>query len=570
MKRKKAVVVVLIVIAVIVLAGIGLKLGWNYTKKDLEKAQHSAIKPAFKDEVTHLITAASDSLYQFQFDTFTLSIDSGKGLVRNLRLIADSGIYQKLSAQHTAPNMMMNMKADSLLINHFSFENTKDGKQFVVDSLLIKNPFIKIDYGLVDNYIPDTSSSSLLATAVKKLLQLSMVNHFEMKSADLEMVAHNSTTVKKTLLKNLDISMDSMDIKNIRSNDSSGDHVLVHVANYRLTTADKLYDLKMHNLRFEPAYESLLIEKTVVEPRYGKEAFFKNVSKANDRYYIVYNNMQMQGIDMQKLLHKQQIKIRKMETSGSFTEIYTDYNLRKRKPPVRKYCTPHEMLQHIAFDITIDTMLNHNGKLRYKIKARRSGKTTLFTIDDMETKAYNITNDSEAKSLNHYVNTITTGRVMNAANITTIMKFNVASKNGAFKVQNIVQPMDATVLNPLTKPLAMMEIKSLDVQKMVTVIEGDEQAQRGEIDFYYKNMKVSMLKKKDGDYKKMGVVSFLSNVFIPDDNPKKNGKFRKGIITAKRQPTDSFWGFLWQGTFNGMVSFFTGEKKEDLKDTSSY
>lgn len=54
----------------------------------------------------------------------------------------------------------------------------------------------------------------------------------------------------------------------------------------------------------------------------------------------------------------------------------------------------------------------------------------------------------------------------------------------------------------------------------------------------------------------------MSNLFVPDDNPKKNGKFRKGPIDIKRGDYDSFFGFLWKCMLEGMAVHMTGLKKE--------
>lgn len=51
---------------------------------------------------------------------------------------------------------------------------------------------------------------------------------------------------------------------------------------------------------------------------------------------------------------------------------------------------------------------------------------------------------------------------------------------------------------------------------------------------------------------------------IANDNPKKNGRFKKGPIAIKRNPTDPFFGYLWRVTFDGMTAHMTGEKKISL------
>jgi hypothetical protein len=555
-------------VIVIGVAGyLAFRSGWKFIKKDLAKnpQEKSVIKPLLQDELKRMITDASDSLYQLDFSGFLLNIDSGKGLIKNIKLTGDSNIYRRLVAQHKAPNMMMNMRADSMFIDHFEFVKTNDGKQLVVNNMVLQNPFIHIDYYPQPyNDTLNDSSGTLLASAVKKLMQLSVIRHMKMNNLTLQMVHHTGTSTKKTALRNLDIALEGMDVKTGNDDSATHSNSVIKIAGYRLTTADKLYSLQVKNMLFYFGRNSAFLEKTMIEPAYSKAAFFRKVSKANERYYFVYNNIQISGIDINRLLHWQQIKINKMEAESSVTDIYTDYELSKRKPPVRKNSFPHELLQRLAFDITIDTILTHNGKFSFELKAKKSDSTAVIEMDNIESKIINVTNNPLAKSRNHFTTVTTSGKVMKAANINTIFTFDLTDRNGAFSMKTEMSPMDGTILNPLMKPLAMVEIKSLDIQKMITTMHADEIAAKGNTDLYYRNMKIAMLKKDDERFKKRGFMSWVSNVATADDNPKKNGKFKKGPISIKRNPTDSFFGYLWRASLAGMMTHMSGAEKVDI------
>ena len=554
----------MIVIAILAILAIALRAGCTHVKKDIAKPQQTAVKIMVQDELKRMIVAASDSLYQLQFSSFILNVDSGRGLIKDVRLIADSNVYQKLVARHKAPNIRLNMQADSMVIDHFAFVKTNNGRQLVINNVLVQNPSVYVTY--IPQPYNDTihsSSPSLLAATIKKLFQISVVKHMEMKHLNVAIAYHTPAFTKTTSLKNINVDMDGMNVSMVKENDSSKQHSVIEVERYHLKTADNLYDIIISNIRLEPETGTASIAKAVIQPAYDKASFFKKVSKANDRFYFVYNNLLLQGIDINRLLHQQQIKVRKMVVGSSFTDIYTDYKLRKRKPPLRKHGFPQELLQKLAVDITIDTMLMHNGELKYEIKAKTSGDTALFQLSNMESRIENITNNPAAKTANHFTTAITSGRVMDAGMITSTLKFDLTDKNGAFTLYSVLQPMNGTVLNPLTKALAMTEIQSLDIQKMITTINGNETSASGNIDFYYKNMKIALLKKKNDAYKKIGFISWVSNAFVADDNPKKNGKFKKGPINIKRHPTDSFFAYLWAAMFDGMTANMAGLDKKN-------
>src|SRR4051794_13231969 len=134
------------IIAVLCVGGIG---AYFFLRKDLSKPpQQSVIKPLLKDELKKMIVKASDSLYHLEFSYFDINIDSGKGLLKDLKLIPDSAIYQKLLLAKKAPNIVMTVSTDSAVITHFALEKTPDGRKLVVDDIIIQNPSITVDYKL--------------------------------------------------------------------------------------------------------------------------------------------------------------------------------------------------------------------------------------------------------------------------------------------------------------------------------------------------------------------------------------------------------------------------------------
>jgi hypothetical protein len=155
---------------------------------------------------------------------------------------------------------------------------------------------------------------------------------------------------------------------------------------------------------------------------------------------------------------------------------------------------------------------------------------------------------------------------MNTGNMHSVYKLNLADKNGSYTLSSTLSPMDGTVFNPLMEPLALVQLKSLNIQKMQMYLQADEYKAKGNIDFYYKDYKIKMLKQSDDStLKNRSFVSFVSNLVLPNDNPKKNGKFRKGAINIVRDPRESFFGFQWRAMLDGVSSSMTGINEEKDK-----
>lgn len=268
----------------------------------------------------------------------------------------------------------------------------------------------------------------------------------------------------------------------------------------------------------------------------------------------------MNRIDIARLVKDQQIHIGNMSIANSMGEIYNNYNWPRRVPPIHRHGYSQKRLQRLALDITIDTIEMYRRTMSYKIAAKKFGQTAVLLLAHSESRFYNITNNATAKKKNHFAIARMRTRLMDAGNLSLDYRFNLMAKNGAFSATVKLGEMDGRVLNPLAGALAMINVRSASVSKMLMEVKANETVAKGNIDLFYTDMKVDILKldNKTDTLKKKKFLSFITNLALPNDNPKKSGKFRKGPIDVSRNPRTSFFGFTWQEMRDGMSSTITG------------
>jgi hypothetical protein len=254
--------------------------------------------------------------------------------------------------------------------------------------------------------------------------------------------------------------------------------------------------------------------------------------------------MAMRNIDIERFLKRQQIHVGQMSIGSAWIEVFNNYHWPKRLRPIRRRVYPQEQLQTLAFDITVDTMKMHNTYFQYTMAAKKSEETAKLFMTNIESAIYNMTNNAARKKQNPHTTSITYARMMGTGKLTSKYVFNLADPNGAFTHEEWLGKMDARATNPLAAPLGMMSVKSGTIDKMYMRIDANEEVARGHVDFYYHDLKINLLKRDDkGDtLKKRGFLSFVTNAVMPDDNPKKNGKFRQGPIYVKHDSRMSFFG----------------------------
>jgi len=383
-------------------------------------------------------------------------------------------------------------------------------------------------------------------------------------------VNQNEGNEKSTSFEHWNVRVDGFNADDIaaQTEDSNGEKksLFYKVKLFRIATPDSLYHLDFRDFSYSPSRRSMAAATVELMPRLSKLAFYRAVKYDKDRIHLLYKNLTMRNIDIDRIVQRQQFHIGSSVVGGFWGEVMNSYNWPKRKPPLRPDAYPHQKLQKLAFDITIDTMLMHKGFFRYVIAARKSEESSALFMTNTESQMYNITNSSALKKRKPYAIVQTQTRIMGAGYLSNTYKFNLLSNKGAFSVTSHMGPMDARSMNPLAKPLALIAIKEGKMDKMNMHIDADINQAKGHLDLYYTGIKINLLKRdKEADtLKKRGFLSFMANTFTPNDNPRKNGKFREGPINVTRQPRDSFFGLLWRCTLDGMSSAMMGldQKKE--------
>lgn len=552
---------VLIVLAVI---GVVLAGGWYFIKRDLsrpnkENGKGSVLKPVIEDKLKDMVIAASDSLYHITFSKFDLNIDSGYAIISDFKLIPDSAVYTRLVAAHKAPDNLIRMSAADVRLNKFGFMDTPEGNRFGIERVVVVRPKIWISNKRQEGSQANQDKESLLYKTFTSFFKRMHVQHTSVKNADLVYVNKNEAVEKHDHLNNLNIDITDFTTSPAATADSGKSWTDVSVAKFRLATPDSTYYLDCKNIKLLPAKHQLSIAHMSLLPRQSKALFHKTYGFARDRIHLEYDEISLSGIDIERFMRKQQIYVSNYTVANSWVEVYTNYNYPLKKE-LRRNAYFHRQLQTLAFDITIKQMDILHGDVYFKILAGKSDKVATLALTDSKTTLYNITNNTLQKKHSPYLTVVSKTLLMDAGLMKTRYVFDLSDKAGGYTVSSTIGSMDAGAFNELSRPLGMMEVKEGRINHSETFMRVNEYRATGNTDMYYTGVKVALLKKDDDTdtLKRRGFLSFVTNMVTPNDNPRKNGKFKKGPINVVRDPHDSFFGFLWKGMADGMSSAMMG------------
>jgi hypothetical protein len=406
---------------------------------------------------------------------------------------------------------------------------------------------------------------------IKKTFKRLFIDSISLSDISLNYINKNNAVTKQTALNHLDINISDIVVDSLSGNDpnrfyyTKGVDVTVH--NYHIATPDSLYFADLKKIYFNTAQRKIILDKISFLPRYNRTDFYNKTGEAGDIYSLKFDRIDINDIDLQRFLRDQKLYASTMDVLNADVRIYSN-NSFKGKKSIKTGKDPQQALQKVALDMMLTRLNIKNAAINYSETDATSGATGQIIFKHTNGYILNVTNDESEKRINPYMKAFINTRFMDAAPLQVNFKFNLNAKDGAFNYSGELGKFDGRVLDKLVKPLAFVHVQSADVKKLTFNVNASNYSGKGMLEFYYKNLKIQLLKKVEGKTKlqKQGLVSLLANnLIIDDNNPDNKGVFRLGPINLKRESTVSFFSFLYKGLLDGLKPSVGYNKKTEQK-----
>jgi len=529
-------------------------------------------KPILQQRLKELILRSSDSLYHIEYSDFDLNITSGDATLKDFTLTPDTEVYNRLVLEKKAPDNLFILKVKKLSIKNIGAKKAYQERILEINNISIEKPDLTvINKRLHFNDTVKVGKPKTPYQILKKVFKKLHIDSILLKDISLQYINKNKPRIRQTALRHLNIHIGDIIVDSLSSKDTSRFYytrgVTLTLHGYRLATPDSLYYLKLKQLYFSTSEKKIVIDHPQVEPRYSKKEFYRKIQRSADRFDIDAKRLSIDGIDLQRFLRYQDLHARKMDLANVDVEIYHD-NAYKGRKTSKTGKDPHQQLQNLALDMTLDRLNLFNATIKYAEADVHTGYTGVITFNNSNGHFLNVTNDNDQKKKAPIMYASINTRFMNAASLHVNFKFNLIPPNGEFNYNGRLGRFDGRILDKLVKPLALVHVKSADVEKLTFNVNANNYFGKGNLNFYYKNLNIELLKKEEGKagLQKQGFISTLANeLIINDSNPDRKGHFHTGPISLKRDPDVSFFSFLYKALLNGLKPSVGYDEKTENK-----
>lgn len=527
-------------------------------------------KPLLQEQLKELVLKSSNGLYHIEYSGFDLNVASGNVTLTNFRLLPDTQAYKKLVALKKAPDNLFILSVEKLSIKNAGARKAYQERILDIDDISIRKPALTIINkryafnGAVKIGRPQTPYQ-----LIKKIFRQLHIKTIYLNDISLNYINKNSVVTKQTALEHVDVKISEIVVDSVSEKDpgrfyyTKGVEVTLH--DYHYATTDSLYKGEIKNIYFNTAQRRIVLDKISFLPRYSRAGFYKQTGGAGDIYSLIFKRIDINGLDLQRFLRDQKLYAGTMDVINADIGIYTN-NAYKGKESLTRGKDPQQALQKVALNMGLKRLNIKNATINYSETDATSGATGQVIFTRTNGYILNVTNDKAVKRENPYMRAFINTRFMDAAPLKVNFKFDLDAKDGAFNYSGELGRFDGRVLDKLVKPLAFVHVQSADIEKLIFDVDASNYGGKGKLEFYYKNLKLQLLKKVAGKagLQKQGFLSLLANdLVIDDNNPDKRGVFRPGPIDLKRGPTVTFFTFLYQGLLDGLKPSVGFDKKTE-------
>ncbi len=512
-------------------------------------------------ELKERIQSGSDGLYRLDFASASLRLWAGSLALEKVSLRADTARYLSQVRTGTAPDLLAGAELERLSLEGISWVRLLFGS-FSADLLRAEGLTIRLDHHSYPHNEgkPPRSWQDLLGEKLKAV----RVKKTRIAGARLHYTHHREALSSRTSsLQNVSLRMDDFRIdRQTGKSVFPAAAVAMKADSLSLPYGDSLYHFRMSNLELDSSDSSFSVGRISFTPRFSREAFARKAGIAIDQFDLSYRNVSCSGTDIGRFLASGHFFSHRMTIDSGRMEIFRDTRYtRVAKNKVGTY--PHQVLLQSGVRLHFDTVRINSIALSYAERSYKTGQAGAVQFADTKGYISNLTNDSLAIAKEGTCRVRVVTKVMNHSMLRAFFDFDLRSAKGDFRCGGQMKNFPMPLVSPVTRPLALAEVKSGQLNELDFEIRANDYASSITMHMLYSDLYLALMKvdREESRIRKRSLVTnLINNLILDDNNPSGKRPVRVARVQRDRAPDLSFFGFIWKTTLGGIREIVMGSR----------
>ncbi len=511
-------------------------------------------KPLLNTKIKEGVYEGSDHLYRINFKDIHLNLVTGSVVLDSIQLTPDTNVFNQLKKIRRAPTHLFRIKLAHLNLRRVSVLKAYFKKEIIMNDIILDNPSIDMIYNRVPKRLDTVKDDRTLYQQISKSLKSIRVLNIKIIDADFD---YYNGLKKLNAIKHLSVNVKDVLIDSLAQYDTTrvlhSKDIAFAMSGYKSLTTDKMYTIKVDTVRGSISKKTLNVVGVQLIPMYKDLTFSRMYKTQKDRYDLKFDKLSFSGIDFISLNADGNLHAKRLNIGPAKVAVFLN---RALPPPsfdkARNY--PINALKRLSIATLIDTLTLSNVDINYTEFNPKTKERGTLRLTNLHGQILNITNDSlRLTQKNHAYANLTT-HVMGTGKLNVKIDFNLTAAGAPFQYSGHVSPFNLKILNPLSRSLGLVEIRTGYVESVDFNISANERRSSGQVTFKYRELRVNLLEENaEGQKEKKGFLSFLANtVLIKNDNPTKGEPVRTASVAVTRLPQASFFNLMWKSVFVGI------------------
>jgi len=215
------------------------------------------------------------------------------------------------------------------------------------------------------------------------------------------------------------------------------------------------------------------------------------------------------------------------------------------------------ILRELPIDLSISFLTMKDGRLRYEERVHPDTKAGHIFFDHIEAKLQNISN---TYITNEQTQIEARGLFMDSAPITLQWEFDVNNPNDEFLASGTILDFEAESINSFLEANLRTRAKGR-VDEIYFTISGNSVSSVGDLKMNATDFGFVILEKDGLGINKL--LTVIGNLFLRKGSKSEHKGYQHGRIEVERDPTKSFFNYLWTNVGDGLVSALRGEGEQN-------
>lgn len=322
----------------------------------------------------------------------------------------------------------------------------------------------------------------------------------------------------------------------------------VQFATFRNLFAEKSQLFEISNLHIQGKEKRIFIDSIRFIPQYPEKTFAQKSRNHTDWTHITGGPFLCYGVDFGKFTKQHFLQIDSAEIKNVYIRSFKN---RQISQPERIKPLFYQSVQQFPFPVSAGPIRFSNINVRYSELSENGIYPGTITFNHLNGHFNGLSNIPDPRQPDYTLEA--KGELLHRGFLQAAFTFPKNRLNSHFEVKGRLDSMPLNALNVMTEPLVKIKITSGQVKTLDFYIRGNDKEAEVNLLFIYNNLKIRIIKEKNGHWETRSFLTNLANgILIHNNNPDYRNEPRKIVADAERDPYRSQFNYLWRTLLAGL------------------